>query len=44
MPALREACLKLGGKIEVETENKKGTTVRMTLPCLGAQTGEALWK
>jgi len=37
MPAFREACLKLNGKIEIITKEKQGTAFVITLPCGIAQ-------
>ena len=33
MSAFREACLKLGGKVEIETKQGQGTAFVITLPC-----------
>jgi two-component system chemotaxis sensor kinase CheA len=39
MSAVKEACLKLGGKIEIASEENKGTAFLMTLPTSDSLTG-----
>lgn len=39
MSAVREACVKLGGKIEITSEENMGTAFIMTLPFSGGMTG-----